>query len=446
MRKKSIVVMLCAVFSLAACAKALEPAQEDQPSDLVQVISTQEPSVQELEEKESSSQETTGMEESDFQVDLEDSFQKAAYFADMVYQKEQSNTLVSPLSLDIALGMVAEGASGRTKEELAAYLSDPYFSENIEDYLDYANQLCAQKDEGSFLVSSGYSFEYSIANSIWVNDETTLYPSYKEQVEKMFQAQVECVDFTKKVDKTVNRINSWCKDKTHGLIPEMISQGQITPELVSLLLNSIYFESPWLEKWNTRQHEFTDIYGNKTEQEMLYDTVSTYYENEFATAFSKPYYNQFMFVGILPKEEGEFSIADLQLGTLLDNDTKEYEVKAISPKLNFDTTADNIIDILKQQGVQEAFDDSLAQIDRLAKPLWERPIYISDIIQKCKIELDENGTRAAAVTAVMMKTEEAMIPDREKEVKEVYLDRPFAFMIYDQAKEKIVFLGKVTQL
>jgi len=120
--------------------------------------------------------------------------------------------------------------------------------------------------------------------------------------------------------------------------------------------------------------------------------------------------------------------------------TSKYDVHAIAPKLDYETTANNIVDVLKAQGVNQAFDRYNGQFDRLVD---EKELYISDILQKCKIEMDEKGTRAAAVTAIMMLECESCEEPVEREKKEVYLDRPFAFLIYDSVNDKIVFAGKV---
>ena len=114
------------------------------------------------------------------------------------------------------------------------------------------------------------------------------------------------------------------------------------------------------------------------------------------------------------------------------------------PKLNFECTSDKIIPILQAQGVQRAFDETAAEFDRIIEQKPDEVTYISDIIQKCRLELDEEGTSAAAVTAVLMKCETSAMDERER--RDVYLDRPFAFLIYDSQNDTILFVGKVVSL
>ena len=185
-----------------------------------------------------------------------------------------------------------------------------------------------------------------------------------------------------------------------GLIREMISKDDFDPNLMVILLNSVYFESPWINKWRLTQHSFTDLSGNTAEKEMLEDDLDTYYENEYATAFSKNYYNGFQFIGILPKTEGDFQLGDLDLGSLLESETQDYKVKAIAPKMNYETETKNVIGILEAQGVHRAFHENDAEFNNM---IDDENCYINKIIQKCKIELDEKGTRAAASTAITMK-------------------------------------------
>ena len=382
-------------------------------------------------------------------VKLDNAYQRAAFLADQVYEVNWENTLVSPLSLEMALGLATEGASGETAKELYKYLGNENYADWVEQYLDFAKSLESTEetqekgDDGTEYVmfSPKYSFRYEMANSLWVRKEDKLSEEYRKLVEKKFKAVAENVDFVNQSAETADRINSWCDEHTHGMIKKIVQPEMFNAELAAVLVNSVYFESPWTDKWGLTEHEFTNVKGETTTQEMLSDTVHAYYENEYCTAFSKNYFNGFQFIGILPKKEGDFRISELDLKSLLDSKTYDYDVRAIAPKLDFETTANNIVDILKAQGVQKAFDKEFAEFDRL---LEGRELHIDDIIQKCKIEMDEEGTRAAAVTAMMMATNSAVF--EEPKFKEVYLDRPFAFLIYDSQNDQIVFVGKVTEL
>lgn len=375
-------------------------------------------------------------------VELEGKYERAAYFADMVYETNQgSNVMISPLSLDMALGLLAGGADGQTKEELSNYLGTEDYSSFAEQYMEYAEGISSEYGSDE---QFGYKTLYEIANSVWVSDDRKLVDSYVEKAEGQFGAEIAAVSFkTDDLPKTVNKINSWCNEKTHELIPQVVTEESFSGDTSAVLVNSIYFESPWSEEWGVTEHTFTDFEGNTTEMEMLRDTLSVYYENDYATGFSKGYRNGMQFIGILPKKTGEFTLADLDVKSLLESETTKYDVRARMPRLNFDTTADNVAGILESQGVETLFDDKQSDLSGLIEMSSDEVTYVSSIIQKTKLELDENGTKAAAVTAIMTDTC-AMAPEPKKE-KEVFLDRPFAFLIYDGRNDQIVFMGKVVE-
>lgn len=424
--KKWIALCLCSVV-LAGCGS--EVSNGGQTTNQTQ-------------ESQSSTGSNAGAESVEFEkVELEGKYERAAYFADMVYETNgSSNVMVSPLSLDMALGLLSGGAKGQTKDELSNYLGTEDYGNFVEEYMEYAEGLNSKGDSDE---RYGYKLAYEIANSIWVKDDRKLVDSYVKTAEDQYDAEIEAVSFkTKDLPETVEKINSWCNEKTHELIPKIVSEQSFSEDAAAVLINSIYFESPWREEWSVTTHTFTDFEGNTTEQEMLRDTLTTYYENDHATGFAKSYRNGMQFIGILPKETGEFTLSDLDVESLLESETTEYDVRARMPRLNFDTTADNVVEILQYQGVETVFDDEKADLTGLIEMEGDEVSYVSSIIQKTKLELDENGTKAAAVTAVMVDMATSAMPE-EREEKEVFLDRPFAFMIYDETNDQIVFMGKV---
>lgn len=368
-------------------------------------------------------------------VSIANDYEQAAYFADRIYAVNGGNTIVSPLSLNIALGLAAQGASGETAKELYAYLGSERYTDWVDTYMTFAEGLYT---DGSN--DAKYSFSYKLANSVWVNQNETLDPNYQKLVQEKFRAQAQNVDFAGHADETAKKINAWCDEHTEGLIKKMVEPDMLSADLMAILMNSVYFESPWKKSWRVEEHAFQNLKGESTTQEMLFDTVSAYYENAHATAFAKDYYNGFQFIGILPKSEGDFCLSDLDLKSLLASANYDMDVKAIMPRLAFETStkSKNINAILQAQGVHLAFDPENAEFHDM---VVDQPLYIDDILQKCRIELDEEGTRAAAVTAIMMRKQTAIA--EKKEVKEVYLDRPFAFLIYDSQNDQIVFAGKV---
>jgi len=457
--KKKMILLLLACMMATGCGKG-EQGNPQEPSQMIETSSEEaiyesesdKESQDNMDEKDNRQEEASSQGEGTVQklgaksgdvlapVTLITQWQRAAYFADRVFDMTQENTLVSPISLEIALGLAAEGAEGETAKELYGYLGDEDYGDYVKEYMDFAESL-DQGEDTEIISSSKYTFHYQIANSIWVREGEKLCSEFIKAAGEKFSAQAQNVNFVAKAKETADLINSWCAEKTHNLIKEIVTENSFSPDLETIIINSLYFESPWMDSWVRYDHEFKNAAGVTKTLEMMRSSGDVYFENDHATAFAKEYYNGFEFIGILPKAEGEFSISDLDLESLMASRTTDYDVLQIAPKLDFDTTADNIVSILKAQGVNKAFEDD-AQFTKLIENM---PVHISDIVQKCKIEMDEDGTRAAAVTAIMTLGNCIEAPD-PREIKEVYLDRPFAFMIYDTTNEKIVFIGKVTDL
>jgi len=165
-------------------------------------------------------------------------------------------------------------------------------------------------------------------------------------------------------------------------------------------------------------------------------TGDRYYENDKATAFGRDYANGLSFIGILPNDEGNFTLEDLDISGLLKSNPEYDAVDCKMPKLNFETSA-VLNDMLSNLGLGNIF-SSNADFSGIA----DQNVNVDTILQKTKLELDENGTKAAAVTAVIMECMSAAEED-EPIIKTVELTRPFAFLIYDSNNDEILFMGKV---
>lgn len=363
--------------------------------------------------------------------------EKSAIFLDNTYKEKKENTIVSPLSLNFALGMVAEGASNDTKELLNLYLNSDDYGIYVEDYMKHTEDL--NKEFESF--NGKYKNVFEIANSVWVAD-AKINPEYKKKVTDSYKAQIDKIDASDSVG-SAEKINSWINEKTHKMIPSLITPLMIRPDTKSILVNTVYFESAWNEPWNYYEDykkNFTDVDGNATEIAYMASEGYDYYESETATAFSYPYKNNLSFIGILPKKEGDFNTTDLKIEELLKNKVDSVKVFVEMPRLDFETEANTIKKMMSEIGMEKIFTDE-AEFDKI---LENKMLHIDDIIQKCKIELDENGTKASAATAIMMLDNAVMMDDSE--IKEIVLNRPFAFLIYDSEMNQVVFIGKVVRV
>ena len=346
-------------------------------------------------------------------------------------EASDKNIMFSPTSLNFALGMIAEGAKGETKEILDDYLGTNDFAAYAKEYLD---KIKAYNTEDE---SYGYQSKVKIADAVWVDNGLTLQEKFKNTVSDSFGAEVEAVDFSA-AEKTCDVINSWCDKNTEGLIPKIITPDLINDNTGLCLTNSLYFESGWSgEPWNVSDTE--ESFGEKEKTKYMTCTGDRYYENDKATAFGRDYANGLSFIGILPNDKGDFNLENLDIGGLLKSNPEYDEVDCKMPKLNFETST-VLNDMLSSLGLDNLF-SSNADFSGIA----DQNVNVDTILQKTKLELDENGTKAAAVTAVIMECMSAAV-ENEPIIKTVELTRPFAFLIYDRSNDEILFIGKVISI
>lgn len=343
---------------------------------------------------------------------------------------DMENAMFSPLSLNMALGLLEAGAEGETKSALDSYLRTDNFSDFAQAYMKLA------KEEYTFKSKyNDYNNVLEIANSFWADHSLALKTDYKQRMSEKFDAEIQSVDFSDK-EKTLDKINGWVNDKTHKLIPTILSD--YSDQTAAVLINALYFESSWRESWfinEDSKEAFTQSDGTVKNIPLMYNDGEGYFENDKATAFSSRYMNGLEFIGILPKESGDFTFEGLDIPSLLESETFDYDVSAVMPRFSFDTSFE-LKEALSAAGLANIFEENSADFSGIS----DAELFVSEILQKTRIELDEYGTKAAAVTAVVM---DELGSHKPKKLKTVRLDRPFAFLIYDSEQEQILFMGKV---
>ena len=377
-------------------------------------------------------EEPEGMEMTDMEKEQKVRLDTAIKTADKIANiHKNENIMFSPTSLNFALGMLEEGAKGETKDALSGYL-------NTGNYSDFAKQYMQSiQDYSNYGENYGYKTELSIANAIWTDEDIELKKEFQNAAKNKFTASVENLDFSDR-DQSCKAINDWCDEKTNHLIPEIVTPDSLPESTGMCLTNSLYFECGWAgEPWDVETEE--DDFGSEGEKTTYMTSTSeddAYYENEKANAFSHAYANGLQFIGILPKEDGDFTLEELDIPGLIKTKPEYTEVYARMPKLNF-TTSSDLTGILSDSGLQNIFSDN-ADFSGIS----DSQLAVGSILQKTNIQLDENGTKAAAVTAALMRCM-ALMPGDDV-VKEVNLNRPFAFMIYDMRNDEPLFIGKIT--
>lgn len=344
-------------------------------------------------------------------------------------EKSGENTLISPLSVLCALSMTANGAENETLQQMETVLG--MTTQELNLYLYSYMQSLPQ----------GEKYKLSLANSIWFTEgeSFTVNPDFLQTNADYYGASIYKTPFN---DQTCKDINNWVKQNTDEMIPKILDR--VSEDAVMYLVNALAFEAEWMEVYEKNQvkdGEFTKEDGTKQNVVFMHGSESTYLEDENATGFMKMYKGgKYAFVAMLPNEGVSVSdyVASLDgaaLNTMLSN-PQYTTVYTSMPK--FETEYDvEMSDILKEMGMPIAFEPTKADFAGIGTST-EGGVYISRVLHKTFISVGEKGTKAGAATVVEANCGSAMPP---QEPKEVYLDRPFVYMLIDCENNIPFFIG-----
>ena len=348
--------------------------------------------------------------------------------------EEGNNTLISPLSVLSALAMTANGAKEDTLSQMESVLGMK--TEELNQYLySYINAL-----------PQGEKYKLNLANSIWfIDDERfTVKEGFLQMNKDFYGADVYKAPFD---NTTVKDINNWVKEKTDGMIPEILDK--ISHNEVMYLINALAFEAEWASAYRGNQIRdgiFTKEDGQKQDVKFMCADENVYLEEENATGFVKYYKdNKYAFVALLPKEgvsinEYVKSLNGENLNRLLTN-SLNTTVKTSIPKFESEYLTE-MSEVLNKMGMTDAFDGDKADFTGLGTSA-KGNIYINRVLHKTFISVAEKGTKAGAVTVVAMGEKTAFV---EEEPKIVCLDRPFVYMLIDCESNVPFFVGTMMNL
>ena len=367
-------------------------------------------------------------------------------------QQAWKSFIFSPLSIQYALGMTANGASGETLDQIVTTLG---FGADIDKLNSLCNKLLNE------LPAVDLSVKLQLADAILVNDLYPLLPAFKEQVESTYYAAVENMSFDDAA-AVAARINDWASRNTNGLINKMLDPGDISPMALSFLMNALYFKAPWVRdgmpprfmEESTKKEDFLPGGCDVLTVPMMH--TSGYFNYADLGGFDVlelPYANgKFAMYILLPDDvvagDHEAPVNNVYTFDSLINDFPGLDWKAIISKMKerevilslpkFETSSGyRLNEALKRLGMERAFTDD-AQFDRMfSDPKVQA--YIDIVIQKARISVTEWGTEAAAVTVVGMK-ESSAAPGDESPVRFI-CNHPFAYLIAEKTSGTILFAG-----
>ncbi len=402
-------LVACALMMIAACKKSDNPGTEVKPADPIVLTAKQ-------------AEKVTGDNMFAFRL-----FQKTAGSG------ENTNAFISPLSVNMAMGMLYNGASGDARAEMAETLGLADFTdEEINEYYQKMSQALLGIDPLTTL---------HIANSIWYRNDYSVKQSFFDTNTKYYDAEVKGLDFS--APATVGIINNWCAKNTGNKITEIIDV--IPGDAVMYLINAVYFKSKWVsqfDKSNTKPGKFTLQNGSQTDVSMMEQTeVFPYYADDKLRCVELPYGNQAFGMMVLLPAEGT------NLNSVIESLDNEYWQQVLTglydaniylklPRFKQECEFE-LNEFIKELGITSIFEsgnlDGIADDPRLA---------VSRIKHKTFVDVNEEGTEAAAVTSVEVLTMSAG-PDPAPIV--FHVDQPFIYLIKEKSTGIILFIGRMDQ-
>ncbi|WP_195891955.1 serpin family protein [Neobacillus dielmonensis] len=348
---------------------------------------------------------------------------------------KNGNTLISPVSLFMALSMVYNGADGETKEEMGKVLQSAGI-DSIE--MNKANASLM-----SLLQRNSKQININMANSIWLNNRFHFQTEFADNSKEYYHAKIQEINVMDK--QSPKRINDWVNKTTNRRIKKMV-ESPLAPDLVAILINAIYFKGDWKYEFNERQTEkrtfhLTDGATKKVPLMELNEKLP-YLETEDFQAVSLPYGDGKWSMKIfLPNENS--SLEEFQDRLTFDNwekwqtnfTVKEGKIRLPKFKIEYEQLMN---EPLKELGMVSAFDDERANFSKLVTE--KNQIWIDRVKHKSYLVVNEKGTEAAAATSVEMKKEMAPLGGPFQ----MEVNRPFFFAITEEESGTIVFIGLVS--
>lgn len=444
--KRLIVVALLGVMALSlwACGNSKGKQGEETAGPVEEASDPATDNEQDIASESTESAETSESAEEDHGLseasELDDSLKNAINsFNWKLYDKAgKNNVFYSAYSIESALAMVDLGADGNTKADMEEMLG-------IEDLQSFSEQYKLFREQ-----TKSESAKLTTANSIWIDKSYSLSDKADEAFIKpadfYYGGELKTVDFKNDSESVKVEIGDWVKENTEGLIPDYDSS--VDKETVADILNAVYFYGEWQDKFaaeDTYPEEFNAAAGKKNVDMMHLNDSSFRYleEKDGITAVALPYSGTDVEMDVLMSSDPDKKLEDVfssdkaeEILTSLD-ESEVTSMELAVPKFSMDLRYENLTDALKELGIASAF-GAEADFSKIADNLA-----ISDISHRAKVEVDEEGSRAAAVTEVMMKTTAMLNPMDKVSFK---VDRPFVFVIRDKASGVILFTGRVNDI
>ena len=359
-------------------------------------------------------------------------------YEQILKQRSDKNTFVSPASVMLALAMTYNGADGTTRQAMARALEVDGMS------LEEVNRAFA--DLKSALTPTDPKIQIKIANSLWTRKGFTLKPAFVERNKQHYSAEIATLDFSNPTAATA--INSWVNKNTEGKIEKIVEQ--VSNDDVLFLINAIYFKGQWkfeFKKENTKPDAFRVPGGEPRQVPMMSQSGSyLYYKGNIFQSVALPYGNSGKVSMYLFLPDEQTTLDQFEKNLTAQNWDTWMRSFGVAPgdlmlprfKVEWESALN---EALVAAGMAEAFDPARANFSQMAPISPTHNLFISEVKHKSVCEVNEEGTVAAAATSVRITVTSAQ-PPQEKFVMKV--DRPFFFAIRDNETGVLLFMGSVT--
>lgn len=351
-------------------------------------------------------------------------------------ESKDRNIFFSPYSISIALTMTYEGAKGQTAKEMQSVLHIPEDA-NVRrpNFARIYNEI-NKKDK---------KYKLSTANALWAQKDYKFLEEYTNNVEKYYGGKLTNLDFTRESEKSRQIINKWVEDQTNNKIKDLIPQGVLNAYTRLVLTNAIYFKGTWVKQFdekNTREDDFRIDSSNTVKVPMMRlignDVKFNYAETDEIQILEMPYHGEDVsMLIILPKGN---DLANIEKSISLEklsewkNMLNEQRVDVFIPRFKFETKY-FMAKALSDLGMPTAF-GSAADFSGMD---GTRDLFIQNVIHQAFVEVNEEGTEAAAATGVVMG-----ITSVGPIIPIFRADHPFIFIIQESETGNILFLGRVS--
>ncbi|KAI8548745.1 hypothetical protein RHMOL_Rhmol07G0297500 [Rhododendron molle] len=361
-------------------------------------------------------------------------------------ESKDSNLVFSPLSIHVVLGLIAAGSAGETRAQVLSLLN----SKSTDDLNSLSSQLVSL-----VLADGGPSGgpKLSFANGVWVDQSLSLKASFKQVVDTVYKAVSSHVDFQTKAVEVTNEVNQWAEKETNGLIKEVLPSGSVDASTKLIFANALYFKGAWTAKFDaskTKDQEFHLLNGSSVQVPFM-----TSKKKQLVRAFDGfkvlglPYkqgedkrrFSMYFFLpnakdglsALMEKVSSESGFLDRHL-PYQEVEVGEFRIPKFKISFGFEASK-----VLKGLGLVLPFSGGEGLTEMVDSPTVGRNLYVSSIFHKSFIEVNEEGTEAAAASAAVVKLRGLSIPEKIDFVA----DRPFLFVIREDMTGVVLFIGHV---